>query len=232
MGVRNCPIIYVIDERESNTSRPALAANQPHSEEYGSVESELVNLLSWNHPLFKNYNNNVFNWMERAMIGTPYASTIVRFRKAQDGNKATAAIVSQHAEKDVWEKRIKHSKEYMIQKSWKGQTRQTSVAHIDSHRQAYVSLIEAADHVSHQIPSERTRVSYFMNSINSKDAEVLAGLAAIRQDEAGMRGNFESAAIFLSRTCPVAKKGPERKVIFDAATISAADAIISYPADS
>ena len=39
-----------------------------------------------------------------------------------------------------------------------------------------------------------------------------------------MRGDFESAAIFLSPTCPVAKKGPERKVGFDADTVLAADA--------
>ena len=87
-----------------------------------------------------------------------------------------------------------------------------------------MALIEAADHVSHQTPSERTRVSYLMNSIDSKDAEVLAGLSAIRPGEAGMRGDFESAAIFLSPTCHVAKKGPQHKVGFDAATISAADA--------
>ena len=68
----------------------------------------------------------------------------------------------------------------MIQKKWTGQTRQTLVAHIDRHRQTYVALSEASDHVSHQLPSERTRVSYLMNSIDSKDAEVLAGLAAIR----------------------------------------------------
>ena len=94
------------------------------------MESELVKLLSWDHPLFKNDNNNVFDRMERALIGTPYASTIVRFCKARDGNKAMAAIVSQHAGKDVWEKRIKHSEEYMIQKTWTVQTRQTLVAHI------------------------------------------------------------------------------------------------------
>ena len=63
-----------------------------------------------------------------------------------------------------------------------------------------------------------------MNSIDSKDAGVQSGLAAIRQDDAGMRGDFDSAAIFLSPTCPVAKKRPDRKVGFDAATISAADA--------
>ena len=135
-----------------------------------------------------------------------------------------AAIISQQAGKDVWEKRIKHSENYMVQKSWTGQTRQTLVAHIDRHRLAYLALIDAADRVSHQTPSERTRVSYLMNSIYSKDAEVLAGLAAIRQDDAGMRSDFESAAIFLSPTCPVAKKGPERKVGFDAATVLATDA--------
>ena len=120
--------------------------------------------------------------------------------------------------------RIKHSEEYTIQKTWTGQTRQTLVEHIDRHCKSYVASIEAADHVSHQIPSECTRVSYLMNIIDSKDAEVMAGLAAIRQDDAGMRGDFESATIFLPPTCPVAKKGPECKVGFDAATISAADA--------
>ena len=112
----------------------------------------------------------------------------------------------------------------MIQKSWTSQTRQTLVVHIDRHRQAYVALSKAVDHVSHQIPSERTRVSYLMYSIDSKDDEVLAGLAAIRQYDSGMRGDFESGAIFLSPTFPVAKKGPERKVGFDAATILAVDA--------
>ena len=63
-----------------------------------------------------------------------------------------------------------------------------------------------------------------MNSIDSNDVEVLSGLAAIRQDNAGMRGDFESASIFLSLTCPVAKKGPEHKVGFDADTVLATDA--------
>ena len=63
-----------------------------------------------------------------------------------------------------------------------------------------------------------------MKSIDSKDAEVLSGLAEIRQDDAGMRNDFESAAIFLSPTCPVANKVPERKVGFNVATVLAADA--------
>ena len=63
MGVRNYPIVYVIDEHGATTAMPALATDQPHSEEYGSVESDLVKLVSWNQPLFKNDNNNVFDRM-------------------------------------------------------------------------------------------------------------------------------------------------------------------------
>ena len=94
----------------------------------------------------------------------------------------------------------------MVQKNWTVQMRQTLVAHIDRHCQAYVNLIEVEYHVSHQTLSEITCVSYLMNSIDSKDAGVLVGLAATRQDDAGMHGGFESAAVFLSPTCPVAKK--------------------------
>ena len=32
VGVRNCPIVYVINECGVTTARPALATNQPHSE--------------------------------------------------------------------------------------------------------------------------------------------------------------------------------------------------------
>ena len=39
-----------------------------------------------------------------------------------------------------------------------------------------------------------------------------------------MCGDFESATIFLSPTCPVKKKGPDRKVVFNASTVSATDA--------
>ena len=32
LDIRNCLIVYVVDERKANTLRPALATNQPHSE--------------------------------------------------------------------------------------------------------------------------------------------------------------------------------------------------------
>ena len=67
--------------------------------------------------------------------------------------------------------------------------------------------------MAHQLLEERTRVTYVMDSIESKDPNVLAALASIRQDNPGMRDNFEQAAAFLLPACPIAKKGASRKGI-------------------
>ena len=86
-----------------------------------------------------------------------------------------------------------------------------------------MSLSEATDHVSHQIPNNRTRVGYLIISIDSKDAKFFSGLAAIRQDDQGMRKTFEQAAVFLAPTYPVAKKiSTKGKISFDP-SISATD---------
>ena len=71
-----------------------------------------------------------------------------------------------------------------------GTTAHTLEKHINMHRAAFVIFSEATDHVCHQIPNNRTHVGYLIKITNSKDAEVLSGLAAIRQDDQGMRETF------------------------------------------
>ena len=83
-----------------------------------------------------------------------------------------------------------------MNRNWTGTTAYTLEKHIDRHRAAFVSLSEATDYVSHQIPNNRTRVGYLIDSIDSKYAKILSGLAAIRQDDQGMRETFEQAAVF------------------------------------
>ena len=63
-------------------------------------------------------------------------------------------------------------------------------------------------------------MGYLVGSIDSNDGKVLSALAAIRQDNTGMRENFELAAIFLAPTFPVANNQGNKKVAFDM-TISA-----------
>ena len=84
-----------------------------------------------------------------------------------------------------------------MNKQWSGTTHQTLKAHIDRHQSAFVSLSETSDYVSHQLPNERTRVGYLIDSITSTDVNVVAALASIRMDDTGRREDFEEASIFL-----------------------------------
>ena len=54
VGVRNCPLLYVVREQAdlTNVTLGNFMAGQPHSEENGSLEAELVQLTSHNHLLF------------------------------------------------------------------------------------------------------------------------------------------------------------------------------------
>ena len=61
-----------------------------------------------------------------------------------------------------------------------------------------------------------------VGSIDIKDADILSALAEIRQDDTGMRENFDLAEIFLAPTFLVGKKQRNKKFTFDT-TISATD---------
>ena len=82
-------------------------SGHPYSEENGSLEAELVQLTSHNNPLYCNDNGDVYNRMEQALSGSNYSLTIIQFQKKREGDKAFKALVSQHAGKPVYEKRIK-----------------------------------------------------------------------------------------------------------------------------
>ena len=69
-------------------------------------------------------------------------------------------------------------------------------------------MTEASDHVSHQIPDDRTRVGYLIASIESADANVVAAISCIHMDDTGHREKSETASVFLAQICPmVSKKG-------------------------
>ena len=52
IGVRTIPLAYVVRQDAAvPVAVPPLAAGQPYSEEYGSVEAELIARASHNHPL-------------------------------------------------------------------------------------------------------------------------------------------------------------------------------------
>ena len=116
------------------------------------------------------------------------------------------ALVSQFSEKVVWESIIKDAQDCLMNNQWSGTTKQTLKTHIDRHQLAFVSLLEASDHVSHQLPNDFTRVVYLIDSITTTDVNVVAALASIRMDDTGRSEYFEEASIFLAKICPFTTK--------------------------
>ena len=67
IGVRVIPLVYIICA-DSGVPMPAppLVPNQPHSEAHGSIEYELVERASHEHPLFRDDNSEVYFKLEEA----------------------------------------------------------------------------------------------------------------------------------------------------------------------
>ena len=74
-----------------------------------------------------------------------------------------------------------------------------------------MNLTEAAHHVAYQLPNDRTRVTQFLDSMASQDPELLAAIAAVKQDDPGMRNSFEQTVTFISPSDPVARKKKSNK---------------------
>ena len=215
IGKRLCPITYVFRTNEMPAAFvPALLPYHPHSAEHGSVEAEMIARLSFNHPLHRNDSAMVYSLLSKGLQGTKFHATIVRYRNVggqQDGRGAYMAIKTQHAGQAVWESIIRTSDDYIKTRKWNGLTSLTLESHIDGHRTAFVNLTEAAEHIAYQLPNSRTRVTQFLDSVTCADPELLAAMAAVKQDDPGMRDSFELAMTFIAPSDPVARKKQANK---------------------
>jgi len=93
---------------------------------------------------------------------------------------------------------------------------------MNKHRQCFIEMTEATENVDHECPNPRTRITHLLNSIECQDPHILAGVAAVHQDEQGKRVDFEKTVSFLAPYCPVAKKQKEHKQSDKSAQIASA----------
>ena len=209
IGARTIPLTYVIRETVAVADPPpALAQNQPYSEEHGSVEEELIARANHTHALYREDNQSVYYYLEEATRGTSYVASIKPFQRAKDGRGAWLAIIAQYAGQDKWEAVLKKQDDLLHNNKWKGQSNFLLDRFVAQQRNAYVSMVQCADHVQFQLPNEYTRVGYLLDAIETSDAPLQAAMALIRNDTApnGKRNDFEAAAAFLLPHDPVAKK--------------------------
>ena len=218
VGVRNAPVAYVVRAVAAvDVNPPARQNGDPHSEETGSIEGDLTTRMTHNHPLFKVDNGSVFDMIEIAVRGHDVAATIAPFRRTRDGRGALLALKSQHAGKAIYDQLVKEAESVLKNRQWSGTTSITLQQHMGLHRKAFITLSECAEQIPVDVPNERARVTYLLDSIITTDPNVLAATAAVRQDEVDKRVNFENSFTFLAPTCPVTAKAAKKgRVSFDA----------------
>lgn len=209
VGLRCIPLSYVVRETEAVPAiAPVLALDLPHSEQFGSVEEDLIQRASHTHPLFRDDNAQVYYDVEEGLRGTSYLASIKPHQRAKNGRGAYRSIVSQYAGADKWQAELKKQEDVVHNRIWKGQSNFTLDKFVAQHRNAYVMMEECSHHVPYQLPNAFMRVTHLLDNIQCDDAPLQASMALVRNDTdpTGKMNNFEDAASFIIPYDPVAKK--------------------------
>jgi hypothetical protein len=173
--------------------------------------------MTHNHPLYKVDNGSVFDMIKIAVRGHDVAATTTPVHRARDGRGALFALQSQHAGKAIYDQLVKEAENVLKNRQWSGTTSITLQQHMGLQRKAFITLSECAKQIPMEVPNEQARVTYLLDSITTNDPNVLAATAAVHQDDADKRVNFENSFTFLTPTCPVtAKVAKKGRVSFEA----------------
>jgi hypothetical protein len=123
------------------------AAGTPHSAEHEAIKTELIFRASHVHPLFREDNLAVYYKLEEATRATSYAASIKPYQRTKNGRDAWwLALSSQYAGNDKWEAKIKCHEQLLHTRMWKGA----------QHRNAFVSVQAAAEHMTYQLSNEHS----------------------------------------------------------------------------
>jgi hypothetical protein len=222
VGVRNAPLDYILMAIAAvNATPPTYQLSNPHSVETGSIDGNLTVRMPHNHPLYKVDNGAVFDMIESTVCGHDVAATIAPFHRARTGRGALLALQSQHAGKAIYDQLVKEAENDLKNQQWSGTTSATLSQHMGLHRKAFITLSECAEHIPVEVPNDCACVTYLLDLLMTIDPSVLAAIAAVCQDDANKRVNFENAFTFLAPTCPVAAKAAKKgRVSFEANVLS------------
>jgi hypothetical protein len=157
--VRTIPLCYVIRETLNvPAAAPALAKNQPHSNEHESVTGKLVARAYHEHALFTDDSASVYRYLEEATRTPAYTASIKRFQRRKDRRGAWLALLGQYAGNDKWEAEIKIQEAVLPTRTWKGQSNFSLESFISQHRNAFISIEVCAEHIHDQLPNQHSRV--------------------------------------------------------------------------
>lgn len=210
VGHRCIPLAYLIrEEVVAANPPPPLANRRCYSAEHGSVKAELIARATHDNTKYSDDNQKLYSFIEEATRTTQYAASIRPYARRKDGRGAYLALKAQYAGRDKWQKEINNQENFIHTRVWKGNTNFSLEGFITQHRAAHVSLQRCSQHIQHQLPNERTRVTHLLNAINTSDAQLQVAIAYIKsteQDPTGLMSSFEDTAAYLIQFDPVSRK--------------------------
>jgi hypothetical protein len=206
MGARDVPLSYVIRPNVAAADPlPPLLAGKPYSADNGSVRNELIATASHEDGLFVTDNRTVHYHLTQATQGTSYASSVTPFLASEDGRAAYMALQNQFSGPDKWQDLLRQQKEFYQNRKWTGQSSVTLQTHVSNHRHAHVMMTQCKRHIHVEVPSDFSRVTQLLDSIECDNPRLQAALSQIRTDDSptGLQNNFESAVAVMVPHCPV-----------------------------
>ena len=130
--------------------------------------------------MFREDKGRVYKFLEEAIRGTDYASSLKPFQRSKDGRESHKAIISQYAGTDKWDVELKRCNTLLNTRKWKGNSNFTLEKFVSQHRNAFISMQQCEQHVSFQLLNGLTRVNYLLDVIQCRSTELHASMTAIQ----------------------------------------------------
>jgi len=195
------------------------------SVDYVSIQDELMHRHLHTNPMWADDNAHVFGLIDKATAGVPKLNaSIANQRRARDGRGAWLSIKRQHCGDASYENLVEESKKTIDNSTYTGTSpHHTLEMYTNKRRSAWNDWIDASQNITTQVPLESELVASYLKGIKCTNPGVCAAVALIKNDKGvdGMANNFETAAAYLIKECPVAEKLRNKSNIN--ATVSATD---------
>ena len=98
---------------------------------------------------------------------------------------------------------MRKAEEVLHSRVWNGRNFRYSLkSYVHAHRDVYEELVLARDHINHQIPNPRTRVTNLLTSIQANHISPITAAKVHIEADPNMREDFEAASDFLILNVP------------------------------
>ena len=207
-GVRKIPLSYLI--RTAHVAQPVTpfpaGHYMPYGAEYESFHDEMIECASHTHPTYKPDNETLFHIINTALADTEYAASIKRHIRTKDGRGAYLDICLHHQGSNKWKATAEVADKKLTSMKWNGRShRYTLAMHIANAWTYHNDLLRASQYVPVDVPTEPTRVTRLLNSIETRDQFLISAIVEVKGDDGlnGKANDFELAADYLLKMLPV-----------------------------